>query len=406
MKFQLPKLNFKFTKKNIKLIFGILLIVIIIALIIKYVNATGSTTEGFGTIHLDEDYVNTFNRTGCPNQSPDLGYWKTISDDGATGDMYSYCTLVKDGNASEGQKLMCGGTDNANFVPEKCERQSEIIRHNPNATILDPITERQQCYWGNLKSKFASGGSFNGNVFDPTKAPEVGTPMPKDVFDLNNDFDYKHNKDEWVSLDKLYMKNDNDLKMCQRSSDFNCLINYKDANGQENLYFKNEDTALFKKVNGVWVSIEDDLSACKKIVNTNQSFNASSIFQDQNREITKYNPHTNECKTQFNKFTDECHQECKNNSAGQYYREDLGGCVTNPCTNISREACNNSNVLSLCPEKCAQKCYQANDFKCKNEPTFANVCSQECSEVARKRGELKQHITHSYDGESSSNYLL
>ena len=73
--------------------------------------------------NVDCKYGLTFEATGCPNRNPAATWWKTQSDNGVFSDMFSYCTLVRDGRASANQKLKCCGEGNE-CKPSSCNKQS------------------------------------------------------------------------------------------------------------------------------------------------------------------------------------------------------------------------------------------------------------------------------------------
>ena len=68
----------------------------------------------------DEMYVSAFQRTGCPNPSPWLDYWKKTRDSIVFQDMMTYCNLVKDGNATSDQITHCCGT--VPCTPKYCNK--------------------------------------------------------------------------------------------------------------------------------------------------------------------------------------------------------------------------------------------------------------------------------------------
>ena len=70
----------------------------------------------------DSKYALTFQATGCPNRTM-LHWWKTQTDNRVFGDMFAYCTLVRDGKQTVQQKRQCCGEGN-DCKPSKCLRQS------------------------------------------------------------------------------------------------------------------------------------------------------------------------------------------------------------------------------------------------------------------------------------------
>ena len=75
------------------------------------------------TTDTDSKYALTFQETGCPNMNPVSDWWKTQTDNIVFGDMFSYCTLVKDGKPLARQKRKCCGEGN-DCKPSNCVRQS------------------------------------------------------------------------------------------------------------------------------------------------------------------------------------------------------------------------------------------------------------------------------------------
>ena len=60
----------------------------------------------------DNKYALAFQATGCPNEYPNIDYWKTQTDNAVFSDMFLYCTSVRDEVANIKQKLKCcGSTD-------------------------------------------------------------------------------------------------------------------------------------------------------------------------------------------------------------------------------------------------------------------------------------------------------
>ena len=70
----------------------------------------------------DSEYVLTFEATGCPNKIPNLDWWKAQADNTVFADMFNYCNLVKDGQATVVQKRQCCGEGNE-CKPSSCIRQ-------------------------------------------------------------------------------------------------------------------------------------------------------------------------------------------------------------------------------------------------------------------------------------------
>jgi len=74
----------------------------------------------------------TFVKTGCPNTKADTKWWQMVSVQPQRGeskvfaDMNAYCTLVKNGNASNAQKEMCCGADNMSCRPASCTLQEHF----------------------------------------------------------------------------------------------------------------------------------------------------------------------------------------------------------------------------------------------------------------------------------------
>eukprot|EP00121_Abeoforma_whisleri_P012305 Awhi_evm1s11352 len=80
--------------------------------------------------YTDDDYKNTFHLTGCPNPTVSrstLDHWITKSDSGRE-DMYKYCTLTRDGNASTRQRNTCCG-DGISCRPT-CTFQTSVAKHS------------------------------------------------------------------------------------------------------------------------------------------------------------------------------------------------------------------------------------------------------------------------------------
>ena len=73
----------------------------------------------------DQVYVFTFHATGCPNSSPSLGWWATLSKENVFNDMYTYCELTRTGNATEEQKTQCCGNNDCSV--NSCAKQAEWV---------------------------------------------------------------------------------------------------------------------------------------------------------------------------------------------------------------------------------------------------------------------------------------
>ena len=68
-------------------------------------------------------YALTFQATGCTNTNPDSDWWKTQTDNTVFVDMFTYCTLVRDGKQTVQQKRQCCGEGN-DCKPSNCVRQN------------------------------------------------------------------------------------------------------------------------------------------------------------------------------------------------------------------------------------------------------------------------------------------
>ena len=82
----------------------------------------------------DKVYVDAFQATGCPNNEPDITWWKTQSMEEVFKDMFSYCELTREGKANERQKNKCCG--NINCKVTSCVKQLNKITGINNTSIL------------------------------------------------------------------------------------------------------------------------------------------------------------------------------------------------------------------------------------------------------------------------------
>ena len=70
----------------------------------------------------DHMYIATFKATGCTNDQPHTGWWKSQSEETVLNDMFKYCELTKDGSGSGGQKSQCCGSEDCTVT--ECVKQT------------------------------------------------------------------------------------------------------------------------------------------------------------------------------------------------------------------------------------------------------------------------------------------
>ena len=70
----------------------------------------------------DHMYIATFKATGCTNDQPHTGWWKSQSEETVLNDMFKYCELTKDGSGSGGQKSQCCGSEDCTVT--ECAKQT------------------------------------------------------------------------------------------------------------------------------------------------------------------------------------------------------------------------------------------------------------------------------------------
>ena len=73
-------------------------------------------------------YIATFKATGCTNDQPHTGWWKSQSEETVLNDMYKYCELTKDGTGSGGQKSQCCGGEDCTVT--ECVKQTGWTKGN------------------------------------------------------------------------------------------------------------------------------------------------------------------------------------------------------------------------------------------------------------------------------------
>merc|ERR1711936_1448015 len=84
---------------------------------------TVDSQPGDGTCKSEDHmYIATFKATGCTNDQPHTGWWKTQSEETVLNDMYKYCELTKDGSGSGGQKSQCCGSEDCTVT--ECVKQT------------------------------------------------------------------------------------------------------------------------------------------------------------------------------------------------------------------------------------------------------------------------------------------
>ena len=77
----------------------------------------------------DHMYIATFKATGCTNDQPHTGWWKSQSEETVLNDMFKYCELTKDGSGSGGQKSQCCGSEDCTV--SECAKQTGWTRGIP-----------------------------------------------------------------------------------------------------------------------------------------------------------------------------------------------------------------------------------------------------------------------------------
>ena len=68
-------------------------------------------------------YVLTFQATGCPNETPYLGWWRKQTNSVVFNDMFTYCENVKNDKATDDQKTQCCGDKECK--PTSCSKQDK-----------------------------------------------------------------------------------------------------------------------------------------------------------------------------------------------------------------------------------------------------------------------------------------
>ena len=76
-------------------------------------------------IFPDKVYADAFQATGCPNNEPDISWWKTQSMEEVFKDMFTCCELTREGKANQRQKNKCCGNINCKITT--CVKQSNGI---------------------------------------------------------------------------------------------------------------------------------------------------------------------------------------------------------------------------------------------------------------------------------------
>ena len=94
-----------------------------------WTNTCVGTGQGFylravdDVLPLLDKYGRTFLATGCSRRFATHSYWKSLEDSTAWNDMFSYCSLTKDGSATEGQRNICCGSTTCT-PPTSCVKQT------------------------------------------------------------------------------------------------------------------------------------------------------------------------------------------------------------------------------------------------------------------------------------------
>ena len=122
----------------------------------------------------DSKYGYTFMQTGCcsdGSNEPTKGQisgWKASAPETVFNDMYAYCTLNKEGRATERQKAVCG----CDTPPTSCEKQSYFAAEAP-------LTDQQKYAYTFMQTGCCSDGSN-----EPTKGQISGwkASAPETVF--------------------------------------------------------------------------------------------------------------------------------------------------------------------------------------------------------------------------------
>ena len=126
-------------------------------------------------------YATSFLQTGCPNPNPNtLGYWETLSATVAFADMYGYCNLNANGEASTVQSDVCCGTgqtctptciqqfgDNCCAVPTL---ESIVLTYTSSG---GPISLTQSVSGGSFVSSWYSYGPMSLSTTDESASIDV-----------------------------------------------------------------------------------------------------------------------------------------------------------------------------------------------------------------------------------------
>ena len=93
----------------------------------KETSKHAAEAEAAAALPSDADYQAAWLDTGCPSipgGKLNLHWWKKDSESHALNDMYSYCTLARDGKANKRQMDVCCGVGQK--CKPKCKKQSKI----------------------------------------------------------------------------------------------------------------------------------------------------------------------------------------------------------------------------------------------------------------------------------------
>ena len=363
----------------------------------KETSKHAAEAEAAAALPSDADYQAAWLDTGCPSipgGKLNLHWWKKDSESHALNDMYSYCTLARDGQADKRQMDTCCGVGLK--CKPNCKKQGKI---KGAAAAAEAEAEAEAAAEAKIAKRCPSafpypskiGSSIGLGLCYHSKDSTAPSTAPGGSWCVVDDSPaLKKHKNYFIGPDGAF----------KTLKGFPCKEIKKDAivvkvtSGTPNM---TRDILLDLYKQGVFNGKKQDDQFI--VMGYNEAFTAKMItdtsvgmflpwgsdegalsqngetytFDELKRLCNSHYPCTHgwnnckngKCTTYFKPFTPEsnecgvvsvtnssCNAECNNIQAGSVFRADLGGCVKPKCTKSNIVSCAYSAYRTECPTEC------------------------------------------------------